>query len=109
MNISYKTQYSFDDCRFPDTNRLAYFDYAIFEDGKLKMLIEYDGIQHEIGWGQNIESLQKIQAHDKYKEYYCLLNNIPLIRINYTDINNLNSEYFSALFNMEEAQDVEHY
>lgn len=32
MKISFKTQYSFDDCRFLDSKRLAYFDYAIFHN-----------------------------------------------------------------------------
>ena len=43
MLITYKTQYSFDTCRFPITNRLAYFDYAIFHNDKLICLMEYDG------------------------------------------------------------------
>lgn len=50
MLITYKTQYSFDDCRFPNTNKLAYFDYAIFHNDKLLCLIEYDGAQHYYGW-----------------------------------------------------------
>ena len=97
MGVSYKTQYSFKDCRFPDSQKLAYFDYAIFKGDKLIALIEYDGIQHEIGWGKSEESLQKIQAHDKFKEYYCLLNNISLIRINYRDESKLNEEYINNL------------
>lgn len=44
MGINFKTQYYFNDCRFNDTNRLAYFDYAIFDiNNKLLALIEYDG------------------------------------------------------------------
>ena len=46
LNIDFKTQYSFNDCRFIDTNRLAYFDYALFKEGRLLGLIEYDGSQH---------------------------------------------------------------
>jgi hypothetical protein len=60
MQVNFKTQYCFEDCRFPSTNRAAYFDYAIFDNNKIKMLIEYDGSQHEIGWGQKEESLKKI-------------------------------------------------
>lgn len=100
-NINFQTQYSFDDCRFPDTNRLAYFDYAIFENNQLKCLIEYDGSQHYTGWSQNAESLQKISAHDKFKEYYCLLNNIPLIRIPYYNLDKLNIAYLIKLINQE--------
>lgn len=98
LNIKYQSQYSFEDCRFPDTNRLAYFDYAIFnEQNKLQLLLEYDGIQHEVGWNQDNESLTNIQAHDKFKEYYCLLHNIPLIRISYKDFNKINKEYIIHL------------
>lgn len=93
IGIDYKSQYSFDDCRFPDSGRLAYFDYAIFIDNKLQCLIEYDGPQHTTGWGQDSESLNIIQARDKFKEYYCYLNNIRLIRIPYTDYSKINKEY----------------
>lgn len=104
MNISYKTQYYFEDCRFPDTNRLAYFDYAIFENNQLKMLIEYDGIQHENGWGQEKESLKKIQAYDKYKDYYCLIHNIPLIRVSYKDFDKIDQEYLNKILEVNENE-----
>jgi hypothetical protein len=32
MKIPFKTQYSFKDCRFPKTNQMAHFDYAIFDN-----------------------------------------------------------------------------
>lgn len=97
MGVEFKTQYAFDDCRFPDTNRLAYFDYAIFFNDKLLGLIEYDGIQHQIGWGQNEASLNEIRARDKFKEYYCYLNNIPLIRIPHTDYPKIDIQYLETL------------
>lgn len=102
MNINFKTQYFFNDCRFPDTNRLAYFDYAIFnDDNSLKMLIEYDGTQHQYGWSQKEESLKKIQAKDKFKEYYCLNNGIKLIRIPAKDYDKLNEEYLNKIIKGE--------
>lgn len=102
MNIKFKTQYIFDDCRFPDTNHLAYFDYAIFnDDNSLKMLIEYDGTQHQCGWSQQEESLQKIQAKDKFKECYCLNNGIKLIRIPAKDYDKLNEEYLNKIIKGE--------
>lgn len=97
MGVEFKTQYAFDDCRFPDTNRLAYFDYAIFFNDKLLGLIEYDGIQHQIGWGQNEASLNEIRARDKFKEYYCYLHNIPLIRIPHTDYPKIDIQYLETL------------
>lgn len=41
-NISFTQEKSFDDCRFPKTNRLARFDFYIDN----KYLIEFDGRQH---------------------------------------------------------------
>lgn len=106
-NINFKTQFSFDDCRFPDTNRLAYFDYAIFENNQLKYLIEYDGTQHSYGWGSNKESLRNIQAKDSFKNYYCYLHNIPLLRLSWKDYNNLSLEFIiNKIKDMEEAQEV---
>lgn len=100
MNICFKTQYSFEDCRFPDTQRLAYFDYAIFDnENNLIGIIEYDGLQHEIGWGNNTESLKQIKAKDKFKEYYCLINNIPLVRIPYNHYNELSKNYLQNILN----------
>ena len=106
LNIDFKTQYSFNDCRFIDTNRLAYFDYALFKEGRLLGLIEYDGSQHQFGWGYNKENLNKIQEKDNYKNEYCLKNNIKLMRISYEDYEKLNKNYLLQLISqMEEAQD----
>lgn len=104
MKVNFKTQYYFDNCRFPSTNRVAYFDYAIFHNNKLKMLIEYDGPQHEVGWGQKEESLKEIQKRDKFKEEYCKSKKIPLIRISYKDYDKLNEEYLNKI--IKEAQEV---
>lgn len=97
--ISYKTQYSFLDCRFPETNRLAHFDYAIFHNDQLLCLIEYDGIQHYTGWAQDKNSLEHIKKYDEYKNKYCEQKNIPLIRISYKELNKLNTEYFLNIIN----------
>lgn len=80
---------TFDTCRFFDTGALAKFDFYI---PKNNYLIEYDGIQHykynDYKW--NIEeNFKKIQEHDNYKNQWCKENNIPLIRIPYTHLNNL--------------------
>lgn len=97
LNISFKTQYYFNDCRFPQTNRLAYFDYAIFHNDQLICLIEYDGPQHFSGWGQKEKSLKHIQEYDAYKNNYCKIKNISLIRIPYTDYDKLNENYLLKL------------
>ena len=85
-NISFIQEKSFEDCRFPDTNRLARFDFFV----ENKYLIEFDGRQHieeTSGDCSNWWSLSYVQAHDKIKNDYCQLNNIPLIRIPYSKIN----------------------
>ena len=112
LNIDFKTQYSFNDCRFIDTNRLAYFDYALFKEGRLLGLIEYDGLQHQFGWGYNKENLNKIQEKDNYKNEYCLKNNIPLYRIpyNYRDrvtIELLTDEKFRVVEEADGLEEVE--
>ena len=57
--------------------------------------IEFDGEQHFIParYSKNkskmISNLHNIQYRDKIKTKYCMDNNIQLIRIPYTDINNI--------------------
>ena len=86
--IKFETQKTFDSCRFKDTNAMALFDFYVND----KYLIEYDGIMHyetqENGWN-NLENLQKIQTHDNFKNQWCNENHIPLIRIPYTQFENL--------------------
>lgn len=83
-NIQFEQQKTFDTCRFPDTNALARFDFYL---PKQNILIEYDGSQHfyDKGW----ESLEIVQYRDNYKNQWCKENNIPLIRIPYTQFDNL--------------------
>ena len=78
-NIIYLTEKRFDNCRFPDTNAQAKFDFYL---PKQNYLIEFDGEQHfrESGMYSN---LAKIQEHDEFKNKWCRENNIPLIRIPY--------------------------
>lgn len=80
-NIEYSTEYTFPDLK--DKRKLR-FDFAIFKNGKLSHLIEYNGRQHyeksQGSWGENFEILT---LHDKMKEEYCQKNNIRLIKISY--------------------------
>ena len=88
-NYIFKTQYQFLDCS-TENEKPCKFDFAIFENNKIKCLIEYDGIQH---FENSIWGLEKNQLRDKIKNDYCIKNNIPLIRIPYTDYNKINIEY----------------
>lgn len=88
-NIYYIAQYKFNDCR---NKKMLPFDFAIFNNkGKLILLIEYDGEQHfepikHFG-GEKRFKLGKIK--DEIKNTYCKGNNIPLLRIPYTQFNHI--------------------
>ena len=85
-NISFESEKSFDSCRFKDTGNKAKFDFYINNH----YLIEYDGQQHySISGYYTEENFQKIQEHDNFKNQWCKENNIPLIRIPYTQFENL--------------------
>ena len=86
-NIPFESQKTFDSCRFPNTNRLARFDFFVDK----KYLIEFDGIQHfdiRFGWNSE-ENFLNVQERDKYKDEWCKKNNIPLIRIPYNKLDTL--------------------
>ena len=80
-NINYVPQKSFPDLK---QKSLLYYDFYLPE---LNMCIEYDGEQHfrpVLGWG-DIETFEKLKLRDKLKTEYCILNNIPLLRLTYKD------------------------
>jgi len=72
------------------------FDFIIFNDKtkiKIKMLIEYDGIQH-YEWVQglmNYEGFLRLQIHDRLKDKYCKKHNMKLLRIPYWEFDNIES------------------
>lgn len=87
-NIIFECEKTFDECRFPDTDALAKFDFYVNN----LYLIEFDGSQHfncnSNGWNTK-EHLIKTQEHDRIKNEWCKNNNITLIRIPYTHLNDL--------------------
>lgn len=90
-HILFETQKIFKDCYFKDTNSPARFDFWVNNE----YLIEYDGEQHfrskNSGWDTE-EYCKRTQEHDIIKNQYCLNFNIPLIRIPYTQYDNLSIE-----------------
>jgi len=88
-NIPYMTQKSFESCI--NIKPLLYDFYIPSHN----ICIEFDGEQHFIParYSKNkskmISNLHNIQYRDKIKTKYCMDNNIQLIRIPYTDINNI--------------------
>ena len=84
--IKFETQKTFDTCRFPETNHLAFFDFYLPD---YNCLIEYQGEQHYKASGTIFteEIVNKIQQRDNYKKEWCQKNKILLITIPYTQFN----------------------
>lgn len=99
--ISFRLEYEFSDLKGKKGVPLR-FDFALFDAGALRCLIEYDGEAHF----QQIKHFQKHRSdylkaceRDRVKNKYCLMNNIPLYRIPYFDIDSISS--FQDLFKPE--------
>lgn len=63
------------------------FDFAVFENGEIKFMIEYNGKQHyesvdffggKAGYEDRVEK-------DNIKKDFCLKKNIPLLIIDYNE------------------------
>ena len=80
-SIDFETQYAFSDL-IGVGGRPLRFDFAIFEHGNLKRLIEFHGKQHferpKGSWSENYGSLVE---NDIRKREYCNRNGIELIMI----------------------------
>ena len=90
-NVDFKEEYVFPDLLGKNNHKLR-FDFAIFHDGKIDFLLEFDGRQHF----EDITIYSKFlttQQHDKEKNQYCLDNNIKLVRIPYYDESKLSYDY----------------
>lgn len=80
---SYIYNYSFPDCV---NIRPLPFDFVIFQNGYVKGIIEYDGIQHfkNIRFSKNDKhTLEGTIKKDLLKNSYCKVHSIPLLRIPY--------------------------
>ena len=85
-NIKFITQKS-----YTDLSNLR-FDFYLPDYNRL---IEFDGIQHFIyteNWHQSKEEYDKARKRDEMKNSYALNNNIPLVRIPYTQRDNITIE-----------------
>lgn len=86
-NLDYKIQYEFANLKGSNGGSLK-FDFAILDKSSLKLLIEYDGEYHFSKLHKN-DGYETIIEHDNAKNKYCIENNIPLIRIPYWEIDNI--------------------
>ena len=94
-NIDFQSQY-----RIKAFSLSSPFDFAIFKDEKLLGLIEYDGEQHfeSVDFFGGEEKLKLQRERDERKNKWCKENNIRLIRIPYTEYDNLTLEYLLSFF-----------
>lgn len=87
-NIPHKSEQTFKDLIGTGSGLLRY-DFAILKDNQIIQFIEFDGIQHkEIG---HFNEDGKVFIHDDIKDKYAKEHNIPLLRIPYIEINNINN------------------
>lgn len=93
MDLNYQPQYTFEDCVNPHTGKQLKYDFYLTD---YNICVEYDGIQHfkftNKGWNTEENYLDTI-FRDHIKDEYCSRNNIPLIRIPYSDYNKLDEQY----------------
>lgn len=92
-NIQYQAEYLDKACVLP-TGGYAKFDFKC-KWHEIIYYIEFDGNLHYYttnnGWNTE-QHLQETKKRDFAKNIYCLNNNIPLIRISYTHLNDLTIE-----------------
>lgn len=111
LNIPFIKEYKI----YDNNNNYYRFDFAIIDtNNNVKLFIEYDGIQHfgRISGWFNEKRKQQLEKSDNFKNKYCKQYNIPLIRIPYWELNNMNKEWLlnkiqeMATPDMEEAQEI---
>lgn len=88
-NVKYIRQKTFKDLKGLGNGLLSY-DFAIYEDDELRMLIECQGRQHyEVSeFFGGLDIFKKQIEHDKRKKQYAISLEIPLIEIDYHCKNN---------------------
>lgn len=67
------------------------FDFAVYKDGELAMLIEYDGIQHfkPVDFFGGDLGFERRMVNDGIKNGFCANKNIELLRIPYWEHENI--------------------
>lgn len=97
-HVKYQREYSFNDLRGSHNVPLR-FDFCIFRNNKILALLEWDGEQHfkyTKYFHKTKLDFMRQKEWDRRKNSYCLMHNIPLIRIPFWDLDNIT---FSAIFN----------
>lgn len=101
-SINYISEYKFKDLYFKSTSYPLRFDFAILNSkGKVEMLIEYDGMQHykPSSYFGGQEEFERVKLRDRAKDDYCKEHDIPLLRIPYTEYENINEILYRSITN----------
>lgn len=92
LNVTYKAEFRIEECK---NLKPLPFDYAIFNNDTSNcnpsVLVEFDGLQHFYPvdfWGGS-DGLKDNMERDQIKNNFCKINNIPLIRIPYWELSNI--------------------
>lgn len=80
-NIDFSKQHQFNDCKY---KKLLRFDFYL---PNFNICIEYDGIQHfePQDFFGGIDTYNDLHIKDEFKNEYCMINDIHLIRISYSE------------------------
>lgn len=84
--INFEKEKKFSDCK---SEKNKYLRYDFYLPG-YNLLIEYDGVQHYID--KKWDNLEEMQQRDNIKTSYALKNGYSLVRIPYTELNNIDLE-----------------
>lgn len=91
--VNFVIEYSFPNCKSLKGKPL-YFDIAIMGFfGAPTAIIEFDGEQHFKHikhFAKEEKDYKRAQERDRIKNKYCIMNKIPLYRIPYWEIDNVN-------------------
>lgn len=96
LNVSFKREYKFEDCRFKDSSQRLRLDFALLSGNTVIGAIEYHGEQHysPVDFGGKGEvwamgHLKQTQERDEAKSEYLRNHNIPQLIIPYTEFKNV--------------------
>ena len=103
--VDFSTQHRFKECF--DVMQLP-FDFAVFKNGEIELLIEYDGQQHfePVGMWGGIEGFSNQIRRDGIKNDFCEQNNIEILRIPYWEIDNIDKIVFDKLVDVGFLEEV---
>ena len=112
-NIIFQKQKTFINCK---NIKVLPFDFAIYNENDLLGVVEYQGKQHFKVWGnindeKHIKQFKISQLRDQIKRNYCTVNNIPLLEIPYTkinDIENIITDFIEVIKKRDELNPVSH-